>query len=298
MSLVLTPEDFRILEGLRLNPRKSFTGRIRGERLTRKKGISIEFADYRDYTEGDDLRHLDWNVLARLQNAVIKTYQDEEDLAVYLIVDVTGSMSFGEPQKQDLARRLACALGYVALNSQDAAYPVTLPMSANPSRGASGVGAALRGRSSYPKLARWSNAIPAKAPGGLASSLRDFVKASARPGLVILMTDALDPEFPTLIRVLGGRGHEVCLIQILAPEEIDPDLEGDLRLLDAETNEIVEITANRDALEGYRKNLAKHNEDLADACRRAGGRFATVPADKPLDWIVTEKLRREGWFAV
>lgn len=297
MSLVLSPEDFRILEGLRLNPRKSFAGRIRGERLTRKKGISIEFADYREYTEGDDLRHLDWNVLARLQNAVIKTYQDEEDLAVYLVVDLTASMSFGEPQKQQLAKTLACAFGYIALNSQDAAYPVTLPMTANPNRGASGVGAALRGRASYPKLARWTNSIPGLATGGLAGALRDFVKASVRPGLVVLLTDALDPEMPGLIRVLGGRGHEVCLLQILAPEEIDPDLEGDLRLLDAETNEIVEVTANRDALEGYRKALAAHNESLQEACLRVGGRYVSIPVDKPLEWILKEKLRREGWFA-
>lgn len=297
MSLVLTPDDFRLLEGLRLNPRKSFSGRVRGERLTRKKGISIEFSDYRDYTEGDDLRHLDWNVLARLQNAVIKTYQDEEDLAVYLIVDLTASMSFGDPQKQQLAKTLACVFGYVALNNQDAAYPVTLPLAANPTRGVGGVGLALRGRASYPKLARWTTSIPEMAPGGLSRSLRDFVKANTRPGLVVLLTDGLDPEAPTLIRVLGGRGHEVCLIQILAPEEVDPDLEGDLRLIDAETNEIVEITANRDALEAYRKNLAKHNDELRDACNRVGGRYISIPVDQSLDWIIKERLRREGWFA-
>lgn len=297
MSMVLSPEDFRILEGLRLNPRKSFTGRVRGERLTRKKGISIEFADYRDYTEGDDLRHLDWNVLARLETAVIKTYQDEEDLAVYLVVDLTASMGFGEPQKQALAKNLACAIGYVALNSQDAAYPVTLPMVVNPTRGANGVGAALRGRSSYPKLARWSQMIPETAPGGLAPSLREFVKASARPGLAVLLTDGLDPDMPSLIRVLGGRGHEVCLIQILSPEEIDPDLEGDLRLLDAESSQIVEITANRDALDGYRKNLLAHNKLLEEACLRVGGRYTTVTVNRTVDWIVREKLRREGWFA-
>lgn len=297
MSLVLSPDDFRMLEGLRLNPRKSFSGRVRGERLTRKKGISIEFSDYRDYTEGDDLRHLDWNVLARLQNAVIKTYQDEEDLAVYLVVDLTASMSFGDPQKQQVAKTLACAFGYVALNSQDAAYPVTLPMAVNPMRGSSGVGTALRGRASYPKLARWVSSIPELAPGALATALRDFVKANTRAGLVILLTDGLDPEMPNLIRVLGGRGHEVCLIQILAPEEVDPDLEGDLRLLDAETNEVVEITANRDALDGYRKNLAAHNELLQESCRRVGGRYLTVQVDRSLEWIITEKLRREGWFA-
>ena len=110
MSLILSPTEFRILEGMRLAPKRSFHGRIRGERLTRRKGISIEFADYRDYSEGDDLRHLDWNVLARLETPVMKTYQDEEDLAVYLVVDATGSMSFGEPSKLVFAKKLAAAL--------------------------------------------------------------------------------------------------------------------------------------------------------------------------------------------
>src|SRR5438105_6787237 len=108
----LDPRDFRVLEGLRLLPRKSFGGRVRGERLTSKRGISIEFADYREYADGDDLRHLDWNVLARLATPVTKTYRDEEDLAVHLLVDTSSSMQFGEPSKQEAAKRYACALGF------------------------------------------------------------------------------------------------------------------------------------------------------------------------------------------
>src|SRR5690348_18424364 len=109
-TLVLEPKEFRLLEGLRLNPRKSFGGKVRGERLTKKKGISIEFADYRDYAEGDDLRHLDWNVLARLDSPIMKTYRDEEDLAVHLLVDGSASMEFGEPTKLEGAKRIAAAM--------------------------------------------------------------------------------------------------------------------------------------------------------------------------------------------
>jgi len=292
MSLVLSPKEFRLLEGLRLNPRRTFLGRIRGERITRKKGISIEFADYRDYTEGDDLRHLDWNVLARLDQAVMKTYQDEEDLAVYLLVDASASMTFGEPSKLDIARRLACAIGYVALNGQDAAYPYALSHVRNPM-------AALRGRSSFARLARWAEGIadPVAGPITLSASVRQFVQLNSRPGMVVLMSDALDPDLPTQLRVLGGRGHEVNLIQILAPEELDPDLEGDLRLLDAESNSVVEITANSYALKAYRDNLTAHNTELEIACRRFGGRFVQVTTSQPVDAMIRERLRREGWFA-
>lgn len=290
MSLILSPNEFRLLEGMRLAPRRTFHGRIRGERLTKRKGISIEFADYRDYTEGDDLRHLDWNVLARLQAPVIKTYQDEEDLAVYIVVDATGSMSFGEPAKLDLAKRLAAAFAYVALCGQDAVYPIVAPQR--------GVGAARRGRSSYPHIARWAEGIHGVEGGKrLATAMRELAGAGLRPGLVLMLTDALDPDAAANIRILGGVGHEVCLVQILAPEEIDPDLEGDLRLLDAETGDVVEITANRDALKGYRDNLAAHNAGLADACRRHGGRFIQVSSGEPLEIVLRDRLRKEGWFA-
>src|SRR5690242_7545435 len=120
MNLLLDSREFRLLEGLRLNPKKSFTGRIRGERLTKKKGISIEFSDYRDYTEGDDLRHLDWNVLARLETPIMKTYRDEEDLAVHMLLDGSASMDFGEPTKFEAAQRMAAAFGYVGLCAGDA----------------------------------------------------------------------------------------------------------------------------------------------------------------------------------
>lgn len=290
MSLILSPTEFRLLEGMRLAPRRTFHGRIRGERLTKRKGISIEFADYRDYSEGDDLRHLDWNVLARLNTAVIKTYQDEEDLAVYVVVDATGSMSFGEPSKLDLAKQLAAAFSYVALCGQDAVYPILAPQR--------GVGAARRGRSSYPHIARWVTGIHGVEGGkGLAAAMRELAGAGLRPGMIVLLTDALDPDAAANIRILGGVGHEVCLVQILAPEELDPHLEGDLRLLDAESGAVVEVTANRDALKAYRDNLLAHNAALADACRRHGGRYVQVASNASLEGVIRDRLRKEGWFA-
>lgn len=292
MTTLLDPREFRVLEGLRFSPRKSFTGKIRGERLTKKKGISIEFSDYRDYTEGDDLRHLDWNVLARLETPIMKTYRDEEDLAVHLLCDASSSMEFGEPAKSETTAKLATALGFLALTGGDALYPRRLGTKEAPLP-------ALRGRTSFVRLNSWlSNPPPGLDEGPrLAASLRAFANSSTRTGLVVLITDAMDPEAVNAIRALGGRGHEVFLLQVLSDVEIDPDLEGDLRLLDAETASKVEITANSYALKTYRENLKKHNDALRDAVLRIGGRYALINSRDSVEKVIRDVLKREGWIA-
>lgn len=290
MNLILDPREFRLLEGLRLNPKKSFAGRVRGERLTKKKGISIEFSDYRDYTEGDDLRHLDWNVLARLETPIMKTYRDEEDLAVHLLIDGSASMDFGDPTKHAAAVRIGAAIGYLGLAGGDAVHPRLLGM-----RHATVPG--MRGRSSFPRLVRWLEDAHPTGQEGLAASLRAFAQASVRVGLAIIVSDGLDPQVASAIRGLGGRGHEVFFIQVLSDIELDPDLEGDLRLLDAEQGKPVEITANSIALKEYRQNLVGHNDALREAILRIGGRYALVRAADALEQTVKQVLRREGWVA-
>lgn len=287
----LAPRDLRLLDGFRLNPRRQFAGRVRGERLTTRKGISIEFSDYRDYAEGDDLRHLDWNVLARLESPVIKTYRDEEDLAVHLLVDLSPSMAFGDPPKARQARHLAHALGYLALASGDAAYPHPLGIRIPPSP-------PLRGRAAYPRLAAQVDGWPEGTAGGptLSAELRAFAASRARPGLVLLLSDGMDPDVPGALRILGGRGHEVLFLQILSEVERDPDIEGDLRLIDSESGAEVEVTANVDTLRAYRRNLAAHQEAIAEAVRRGGGRRAEVDAADRLEALVRGPLRRQGWL--
>jgi uncharacterized protein (DUF58 family) len=290
--LLLDPREFRLLDGLRLNPRKSFAGRVRGERLTRKKGISIEFADYREYTEGDDLRHLDWNVLARLDTPVMRTYQDEEDLALHVLLDLSPSMDFGEPTKLDMAKRLAGAVAYVALNGGDAVVPRALgPREPNHRP--------LRGRVGYPTLARWASAqrTGERPPDSLSKALKGFAASSARTGMVLLVSDGLDPDIASSLRAVAARGHEILFLQILSEIELDPDLEGDLRLIDAEGGTPVEITANSYALKEYRKRLQEHNASIDDTVRRLGGRHALVRPDQPFDHVVKDVLRRGQWVA-
>jgi uncharacterized protein (DUF58 family) len=274
------------LEKYRLKPRKSHAGHIRGERLSPKKGISIEFADYRHYAAGDDLRHLDWNVLARLDRAHIRTYRDEEELPVYLLLDMSASMDFGSPPKHHLARSLAAAMGYIGLCGSDAVYPVALTGRAAEIR-------ALRGRGSYRRLLEWLRALQ---PAGseLSDSLKRFAHASPRAGMVIIFSDGLDPDFPDALRTLAGRRHEVSILQILSEVDLEPDLEGDLRLIDVESESAIEITATSGVLLEYQKRLQSHCEAIESACKRLGAWYVRVQNNQPLENTLLKQLRHVG----
>lgn len=284
----MSPALLRALQPFRLNPRRNFAGRTRGERLTKDKGISIEFADYRDYTYGDDLRHLDWNVLARLETPVIKTYHDEEDLALYILLDCSKSMDFGEPSKFEAAREVALALGFVGLNSQDAVYVSRLGKQ-------TGRMLPFRSRASFGRLSAWTAVQAPEDSSILAECVKTFLHAAPRAGIAALITDGLDPDLPKAISLLGGRGFEVWVVQVLAGLELDPDLEGDLKLIDCESGAEVEITASGTILDTYRQNLKSHCSALADACKRSGGHYAMFHSGGDLLHLVNDSFRREGW---
>jgi uncharacterized protein (DUF58 family) len=286
---LLDTNEMRLLEGMRLLPRRTFGGHVRGERISRNKGISIEFADYREYSMGDDLRHLDWNILARLDRPIIRTYQDEDDLAVYLALDTSHSMEFGEPSKMAHVRKIAALFGFLGLIGQDAVYPVTLGREeTNPAR-------VLRGRGNFHLLNAWLNACHAEGKRGLSLSLTRFAQArKARPGLFLCLTDGLDPNVAEGLRAVAARGHEIVLIQTLSPIEINPELEGDLRLLDSETGEAVEITAHSQTLKVYRANLEAHCKMLEETTLRCGGRYLQSFVGQSIAEFIQSDLKRFG----
>lgn len=274
------------LERYRLQPRRMHAATIRGERLSPRKGLSIEFADYRHYAPGDDLRHLDWNILARLDRAYLRTYQDEQELPVYLLLDSSASMAFGEPPKFDLARSLAACLGYIGLIAGDAVYPVALG-------GRSMEVRALRGRISYRRLMEWLRSCEADGRD-LVRSLQRFAHANIPTGMAFLLTDGLDEQFPDALRVLASRRHELVMLHILSEVELDPDLEGDLKLIDAESGETLEITATGGVLAEYQRRLKAHCEAIANTCRRIGALYLQVRNHQPLEEILLRGLRPLG----
>ena len=286
MAQLLDVADLRSLEHLRLAPRKSFSGATRGERLTQRRGISIEFADYRNYAEGDDLRHIDWNVLARLGQAVTKTYRDEEDLSVHLLFDASSSMSFGEPTKFDCAAKIAWALGYIALCGGDALNPRVLGAAPIP---------AMRGRASAFRFSQWLGSIQPDRSGNLSEYIGLFLRSNAKAGIALLISDGMDPDLAQVVAAIGARGHDLMFVQVLSDVELDPDLEGDLRLIDAESSKSVEITANQFALAQYKRNLSAHQKAIETAVQRAGGRHLLVRNNQSFREIFTDGFKRYGW---
>ncbi|GIV09748.1 MAG: hypothetical protein KatS3mg019_1839 [Fimbriimonadales bacterium] len=278
------------LERYRFQPQKTHAAAIRGERLSPRKGVSIEFADYRHYTPGDDLRHLDWNILARLDRAYLRTYQDEQELPVHLLLDCSASMAFGEPAKFDAARALAACLGYIGLLAGDAVYPTALhPQSAETRP--------LRGRIAFPRLMEW---LRTRQPDGrsLVASLQRFVHANLPVGFVLLLTDGLDENLPDALRTLGSRRHEVVLLQILSEVELNPELEGDLTLIDAETGEALDITATGSVLQEYQRRLQAHLDALQNACRRIGATYVRILNTQPPQDVVIRELYPRGIVSV
>jgi len=287
VAALLSPAELSAIDRLRLVPRRSFTGAIRGERLTSRRGMSTEFADYRSYEEGDDLRHVDWNVLARLGQAVTKTYRDEEDLCVHLLLDRSPSMEFGEPTKLSFARKLAWGLGQMALGGGDALYAQWLGSRVKP--------VAMRGRQSTSKFSRWLESPAAETTASLSDGVDQFLRSGARSGIVVLITDGLDPRLPSLLPAIGARGHDLMFLQVLSPIELDPDVEGDLRLVDSESNQAVELTANAFAMAEYRRALDTHLDAVKRACEKGSGRYVMVSTSESPLTVFTQTLKRHGW---
>jgi uncharacterized protein (DUF58 family) len=285
---LLTPEFLRKLERLRLISRRVFAGKTWGERRSKKRGVSVEFADFRNYAAGDDLRRLDWNAFARLDRMFLKLFVEEEDLSVYILLDASRSMTFGNPRKFDYARRAAGALGYLALANGDRltlhCYRRDLGESFGPTRG--------KGRAW--ESFHWLNSLPAEGGAGGGAALQEFARRVKTPGLVIVLSDFFDREHLAGLKALAARRCEVLLLQILDREELSPTLTGDLKLIDSETGEEREITVTRGLLKQYQNNLRQFCQDLEAAGRRYGLTVIRAASDDPFEDLILRYLRRRG----
>src|SRR4051794_28217598 len=224
---LLAPEFLARLEQLELVSRKIFLGRMKGERRSKKKGQSVEFADYRNYVVGDDLRHLDWNLYARLDRLFIRLFMEEEDLHFYVLLDNSLSMDFGTPSKLHYARQVAAALGFIGLVNMDRVVieafndRLTQRMPA------------MRGRRSLWRMLDYLAKIEPAGPSDLRQALRAFSMQCSGKGIVVLLSDLMDKGgYEEALRYLVARQLDIYVIQILSQEEIDPEIVGDLRLVD------------------------------------------------------------------
>ncbi|HEX8940248.1 MAG TPA: DUF58 domain-containing protein [Candidatus Limnocylindrales bacterium] len=277
----------RQLERLDLLLKAPVRGGLKGGRRSVRRGQSVEFADYRDYALGDDLRQLDWNILARLERLFVKLFIEEEDVTVSLLLDASASMAFGRPEKLMFAKRAAAALGYIGLAGEDRVVVSTLQGRAARRRPAlRGSGRALR------LLADLSAIEAAEGQTDLLAAVRHAGAQLHGRGLVVLLSDLLDPAADRAIRELAATGSELVVLHVLSPQELEPPLVGDLRLVDRETGAGVDVTVDLATLEGYQARLAAWQAALAELAAHRRASYVPVPTTLPLTELVFAELRR------
>ncbi len=277
----------RQLERLGVLMKQPVRGGLKGGRRSVKRGQSVEFADYREYALGDDLRQLDWNVLARLEKLFVKLFIEEEDVTISFLVDASPSMAFGRPEKLLFAKRIAAALGYIGLASEDRIVVAALTgRTARRQGGLRGSGRVFR------LLANLSSIQPAEGPTDLVASARHAAAMLSGRGVVVLLSDLLDPGADRVIRELAATGSELIVLHLLSPDELDPALEGDLRLVDSESGDGVDVTVDLATIDDYKARLAAWQDGLADLAAKRRATYVPLSTDVPLNDLVFAELRR------
>ncbi len=288
-STLLDSDFMTRLEQLEIVSRKIHASSQRGERRSRRKGESAEFADYRNYVVGDDLRHIDWNIYARLDRLFLKLFLEEEDLNVSLLIDVSKSMESGEPSKALYAKRVAAAMAYIGLCNFD-----RVTLCAYSDR-IIGYRQGLRSRRMMSKVVEFLEEIPIEGKSHFAVAAKQFAQRQRQKGVVLVLSDFLDKGgFEDGFRYLLGRKMDVYALQILSPQEVEPDLTGDLRLVDAEDDDVAEITVSKLLLDKYKANLQAYCESIREYCSQRGVSYYLAITKHPFETLVLNYLRQRG----
>jgi uncharacterized protein (DUF58 family) len=286
---LLDPEFLHKLEQLELVSRKIFVGRMKGERKSRRRGSSVEFAEHRNYTTGDDLRHIDWNVYGRLEKLFLKLFLEEEDLHFYIMLDTSLSMDFGDPTKLHYAKQVAAALAFIGLVNHDRV--VLEPFSTDLDRGMPSV----RGRSQMWRVVQYLDQLQATGASDLTAAARSFAVKHAGKGVVVVVSDFLDKRgYQDSLRYLLARNMDIYVIHVLSQAEVEPELVGDLRLVDAEDDDIAEITVSAPLLKRYKDNLNAFVGGLKDWCTKRGITYIFTTNQNPFDKLILNYLRERG----
>jgi uncharacterized protein (DUF58 family) len=312
-STLLSPELLARLEKMELVSRKVFRGRMKGERRSPRKGQSVEFADFRNYVAGDDLRFVDWNTYARLEKLFLKMFLEEEDLHFYALIDASGSMDFGEPTKLKFAIQLAAALGFIGLVRGDR---VKIETVGQPTRA---VAPAFRGRRSLWRMLdhleelekgvrtvfHGDGAAGGHAPRenssdpffatNLTEGVKSFCLRNSGKGIVVLISDLMDKTgYESALRFLAARDLDVYVVHVLSPEEFDPDVQGDLRLVDCEDGDEAEVTVTGPLLKRYKETLAAFVDSAREFCSRRGMTYLLARSETSVEQLLTGYLATRG----
>ena len=322
ISSLIDPTLMKKLEALRIQVRRAFPGVTRGERRSPRHGSSVEFADFRKYEAGDDFRHIDWNIYARLERLMLRQFVEEEDLRVDVLIDSSASMRLpGAITKFDYARRVAALLAFLAIDSHDRVGVLTFDSSLDARvRAARGQGhffevlrflEALSVNSTAREAGAAGNPAPTSKLDGtgivselagvpdqsgenrtdLAGALWDYSKSITRPGVVFILSDFLDDsDYRRQMKLLAHNGYELNLIQILSEQELRPELSGDLELIDSETGQSCEISSWDVGLKSYQAALASFTTGLQSFCRSIGHGYVLATTAQPFEDLLFKNL--------
>lgn len=287
---LLEPSFLRRLDALRLTPLRPVSGGVSGSRRSLRQGASVEFADYREYVSGDDLRSVDWNAYGRLEKLFLKLFIDDEDLGLHLLLDTSGSMAFGLPVTKSLyAKKLAAALGYVALTHGDRVSVCALqePPAAP--------AASLRGLGGIGPLFSHLNSLPSEGETRVGRGLMHYAARSHTPGIAVIMSDFYDDAWVTGVKALASHRFQIVLIHLVAPEEVSPAMAGELRLRDAETGEANEFSLSPALIDAYQDRFQAFCAGLETAARRYDLSYLRLATDVSLSDAL-KRMSESGGF--
>ncbi|MGD9675971.1 MAG: DUF58 domain-containing protein [Candidatus Bipolaricaulia bacterium] len=274
---------------LRFTSRRRQAGRFTGSHASPRAGMSVEFADYREYVPGDDFRYVDWNLCGRLDRILVKTFVQEVDVPVYFLFDVSASMGLGEPQKAHYGAQLVLALSYLALRSLDrvGVFPFSdRPLDSVPPR---------QGMTQFSAILRLLSRLDPQGRTSLAEGVSGFLSRTRETGLVVLVSDFLSPDdLRDPLARLNHRGDEVIAIQILAREDLDPAIAGPVHFIDVESSDRMNLAVGPSTLEAYRKGFAEFQSSLRTTFLRHGIPSFVASTDRPLEALIHQDLRSGG----
>ncbi|MBN1517940.1 DUF58 domain-containing protein [Candidatus Sumerlaeota bacterium] len=286
---LLDPQFLKKLEQLQITAKKVFGGRMRGERRSKRRGVSIEFADYRDYVRGDDLRHIDWNIYGRLDRFFLKLFMEELDLFFYIILDASKSMEFGDPQKLLYAKKVAAALAYIGLTHQD---KVAISAFAN---GVKDEMKPARGRAYVWRMLEFLQQIEPDGQTSLGETCKNFVQKNRQRGIVVLISDFLDQNgYEDALKYFLHGNYEVFVIHVLDKEEMEPEMQGHMELIDCEFDDKAEVSVTPALLKQYRRTVEAYCTQIRDYSTRYGMTYLLSRTDLPFDELIMKYLREKG----
>lgn len=284
MSPLLEPRLLTRLERLQLGTRRRLAGRFAGEHRSTRFGNSLDFADQREYHPGDDYRRIDYAVYARTGQLFIKLFEAEDDLHLRILLDVSASM--GHHDKVQQAKRLAAAIGFLALTRRDSVTLHLEPAQRPPQR--------FTGRHGVTGLFRTLEALQPSGTTDLKSAAADVLARPGPAGATVVISDLLTPSWEPAIDRLPARGGDVTVLHVLATEEISPTIIGDLDVVDAESGERVPVSLSHDSVKSYREVVDRWLVETAARCRSRGASYQQVLADTPIEDVVLKGWREHG----